>query len=213
MCALVRNDSVVRGVRSPLQIPIFRTTERYRAGQGGNENRPRSSRLGRPPCGQIPIYSTTERYRAGQGGNENRPRSSRLVSGDSPPNSNLPHGSVNKIRITGNLSALLFFRVTFYSFCMNHFLIHAFSPQQARFPVWVRASGYPDFSTIISPARQRILPKPGENPGMGGSSMRSLPLFLKPGKPSAANGNPVFPGETQPASFREPYFLFLRLIP
>ena len=38
---------------------------------------------------QIPICRDTERYRAGQAGNENRPRSSRLVSGDSPPNSNL----------------------------------------------------------------------------------------------------------------------------
>ena len=40
------------------QIPICRATERYRAGQGENDYRPRSSRLGRPPCGQIPIYPT-----------------------------------------------------------------------------------------------------------------------------------------------------------
>ena len=37
------------------QIPICRATERYRAGQVGSDYRPRSSRLGRPPCGQIPI--------------------------------------------------------------------------------------------------------------------------------------------------------------
>ena len=44
------------GVRSPLQNPICRTAERYRAGQVGNENRPRSSRLGCRPCRQIPIF-------------------------------------------------------------------------------------------------------------------------------------------------------------
>ena len=36
------------------QIPICRTTKRYRAGQVRNDNRPGPSRLGRPPCGQIP---------------------------------------------------------------------------------------------------------------------------------------------------------------
>ena len=86
---LSRNDSVVRCPVFPPQIPICSATERYRAGQGENDYRSRSSRLGRPPCGQISICRATERYRAGQAGNENRPRSSRLVSGDSPPNSNL----------------------------------------------------------------------------------------------------------------------------
>ena len=45
------------GISIARQIPICRDTERYRAGQAGNENRPRSSRLGRPHCGQIPNLS------------------------------------------------------------------------------------------------------------------------------------------------------------
>ena len=59
VCGLVRNDRefgfAMTGNSMARQIPICRTAERYRAGQVGNENRPRSSRLGRPPCGQIPI--------------------------------------------------------------------------------------------------------------------------------------------------------------
>ena len=59
LSGLVRNDRefgfAMTGNSMARQIPICRTAERYRAGQVGNENRPRSSRLGRPPCGQIPI--------------------------------------------------------------------------------------------------------------------------------------------------------------
>ena len=49
------NWLAMTGKSAARQIPICRATERYRAGQGGNEYRSRSSRLGRPPCGQIPI--------------------------------------------------------------------------------------------------------------------------------------------------------------
>ena len=46
--------------RTARQIPIYRTIERYRAGQGKNDHRPCTSRLGCPPCGQIPIWITTD---------------------------------------------------------------------------------------------------------------------------------------------------------
>ena len=65
VCELVRNDNVVRDERSPLQIPIYRTTQRYRAvpkgettthhvrhglaaGTAGHD-------LAARPAGQIPI--------------------------------------------------------------------------------------------------------------------------------------------------------------
>ena len=68
VCALVRNDSVVRNPHFPLQIHNLRTTERYRAGQVGNENRPRSSRLGCRPCRQIPICRSAKRRRQKKAG-------------------------------------------------------------------------------------------------------------------------------------------------
>ncbi|MCI7574240.1 MAG: hypothetical protein MSS94_05820, partial [Clostridiales bacterium] len=48
----VRHDLAARPAG---KFQFFRTTERYRAGQVGNDYGPRPSRLGRPPCGQIPI--------------------------------------------------------------------------------------------------------------------------------------------------------------
>ena len=53
VCALVRNDNVVRGARSPLQIPIWRTEERYRAAQGRNDYTYLAHDLAARPAGKF----------------------------------------------------------------------------------------------------------------------------------------------------------------